>query len=192
MSLKSEEILSLFKETGALLEGHFLLTSGLHSNRYFQCARVLQYPWHAEALCRDLSEKLKDMKPDVVVSPAVGGIIVGQETARHLNVRSLFMEREEGRMILRRGFEIRPGEKVAVIEDVTTTGGSVREVMQAAGDSGGRIVAVGALVDRSGGRIDFGLPYRSLLRMEVATYQPDQCPLCRDSRPVKPGSRGLK
>jgi len=192
MSLKSEEILSLFRETGALLEGHFLLTSGLHSDRYFQCARVLQYPWHAEKLCRCLSEQLRDMKPDVVVSPAVGGIIVGQETARHLKVRSIFMEREEGRMTLRRGFEIRAGERVVVIEDVTTTGGSVKEVMQAAGDAGGRVVAVGALVDRSGGRIDFGVPYASLLRMDMTTFQPDQCPLCRDSRPVKPGSRGLK
>ena len=192
MSLKSEEILSVFKETGALLEGHFLLTSGLHSNRYFQCAKVLQYPWHAEKLCMELSEQLRDMKPDVVVSPAVGGIIVGQETARHLKSRSVFMEREEGRMTLRRGFEIGAGERVIVIEDVTTTGGSVKEVIQAAGYSGGRVVAVGALVDRSGGRIDFGVPYMSLLRMYVVTYQPDQCPLCRDSKPVKPGSRGLK
>jgi orotate phosphoribosyltransferase len=192
MSLKSEEILSVFKETGALLEGHFLLTSGLHSNRYFQCAKVLQYPWHAEKLCMELSEQLRDMKPDVVVSPAVGGIIVGQETARHLKSRSVFMEREEGRMTLRRGFEIGAGERVIVIEDVTTTGGSVKEVIQAAGYSGGRVVAVGALVDRSGGRIDFGVPYMSLLRMDVVTYQPDQCPLCRDSKPVKPGSRGLK
>jgi len=192
MSLKSEEILSVFKETGALLEGHFLLTSGLHSNRYFQCAKVLQYPWHAEKLCMELSEQLRDMKPDVVVSPAVGGIIVGQETARHLKSRSVFMEREEGRMTLRRGFEIGAGERVIVIEDVTTTGGSVKEVIHAAGYSGDRVVAVGALVDRSGGRIDFGVPYMSLLRMDVVTYQPDQCPLCRDSKPVKPGSRGLK
>jgi orotate phosphoribosyltransferase len=117
---------------------------------------------------------------------------VGQETARHLKSRSVFMEREEGRMTLRRGFEIGAGERVIVIEDVTTTGGSVKEVIQAAGYSGGRVVAVGALVDRSGGRIDFGVPYMSLLRMDVVTYQPDQCPLCRDSKPVKPGSRGLK
>ncbi|MBN1895777.1 orotate phosphoribosyltransferase [bacterium] len=190
--LNPEQILSVFRETGALMEGHFLLTSGLHSNRYFQCAKVLQYPWHAEELCRNLSERLRDFKPDVVVSPAVGGIIVGQETARHLKVRSLFMERDEGRMTLRRGFEIRPGERVAVIEDVTTTGGSVREVMRAAADAGGRIVAVGALVDRSGGRIDFGVPYASLLRMDVAVFEPDQCPLCKESKPVKPGSRGLK
>lgn len=192
MILNPEQILSVFRETGALMEGHFLLTSGLHSNRYFQCAKVLQYPWHAEELCRNLSERLRDFKPDVVVSPAVGGIIVGQETARHLKVRSLFMERDEGRMTLRRGFEIRPGERVAVIEDVTTTGGSVREVMRAAADAGGRIVAVGALVDRSGGRIDFGVPYASLLRMDVAVFEPDQCPLCKESKPVKPGSRGLK
>jgi orotate phosphoribosyltransferase len=193
MPLNEEEILRIFKETGALLEGHFILTSGLHSNRYFQCARVLQYPWHAEALCRGIADHFTGRKIDAVVSPAVGGILVGQEIARHLRVRSIFTERVDGRMTLRRGFEVNPGETLLVAEDVTTTGGSVREVMEAVRQSGGVVTAVAAIVDRSGGKAEFGVPYFSLLRMEVTNHPPDDCPLCKSgSIAVKPGSRGLK
>ena len=193
MALKEEEILRIFKETEALLEGHFILTSGLHSNRYFQCARVLQYPWHAEALCRGIADHFKDWKIGAVVSPAVGGILVGQEIARHIHVRSIFTERVDGRMTLRRGFEVNPGETLLVAEDVTTTGGSVREVMQAVRQSGGVVSAVAAIVDRSGGKAEFGVPYFSLLRMDVTNHPPDDCPLCKSgSTAVKPGSRGLK
>jgi len=193
MALKEEEILRIFKETEALLEGHFILTSGLHSNRYFQCARVLQYPWHAEALCRGIADHFKDWKIGAVVSPAVGGILVGQEIARHIHVRSIFTERVDGRMTLRRGFEVNPGETLLVAEDVTTTGGSVREVMEAVRQSGGVVAAVASIVDRSGGKAEFGVPYFSLLRMDVTNHPPDDCPLCKSgSTAVKPGSRGLK
>jgi len=193
MALEREKILIIFKETGALLEGHFVLTSGLHSDKYFQCAKVLQYPWHAETLCREIADHFKDERIDVVVSPAVGGIIFGQEIARLLGVRAIFAERVEGQMTLRRGFALSPGERVLVAEDVTTTGGSVKEVMEVVNQAGGEIVAVTALVDRSGGKAEFGVPYFSLFQMEVKNYDPDKCPMCREgSTAVKPGSRGLK
>jgi orotate phosphoribosyltransferase len=193
MALNREQILEIFKETGALLEGHFILTSGLHSDTYFQCARVLQYPWHAEALCRDIADHFRGGRIEAVVSPAVGGIIVGQEIARQLHVRSIFTERVDGKMTLRRGFAIRQGENVLVAEDVTTTGGSVKEVMNVARTAGGEVTAVTGMVDRSGGKASFGVPYFSLVRMEVMNFPPDDCPLCRaGSAAVKPGSRGLK
>ncbi|MFZ5592574.1 MAG: orotate phosphoribosyltransferase [Bacillota bacterium] len=182
--------MQIFHETGALLEGHFLLSSGRHSDRYFQCARVLQYPDHAERLCRELVSKINLPELQVVAAPALGGIIAGYEVARALGVRSIFAERENGRMTLRRGFGIAPGERVLVVEDVVTTGGSVREVMQVVREAGGQVVGVGTLVDRSGGRVDFGVPLWSLVQMEVQTFAPDECPLCRQGLPlVKPGSR---
>jgi len=188
-----DSIISVFKETGALLEGHFLLTSGLHSNIYFQCAKVFQYPWHSTELCRGIADNFKSQKIDVVVSPAVGGIVVGQEVARLLNVRSIFTERVDGKMTLRRGFELVKGEKVLVVEDVTTTGGSVKEVIEIVKERGANLIGVGAVVDRSGGTVDFGVSYFSLVTMEVKNYTPEECPMCKQgSNPVKPGSRGLK
>jgi len=193
MGLTREDILKIFKDTEALLEGHFILTSGLHSNAYFQCAKVFQYPWHAETLCQEIAHHFKDQQIDVVVSPAVGGIVFGQEIARLLGVRSIFAERAEGQMTLRRGFQISPGERVLLAEDVTTTGGSVKEVMKAAEQAKGDIVAVTAVVDRSGGKAQFGVPYFSLFQMEVTNYEPASCPLCQAGSPaVKPGSRSLK
>ena len=193
MGLTRDNILKIFKDTEALLEGHFILTSGLHSGSYFQCAKVFQYPWHAETLCRDIADHFRDDKIDVVVSPAVGGIVLGQEIARLLGVRSIFAERVDGRMTLRRGFEIRPGERVLLAEDVTTTGGSVKEVKQAAELAGGETVAVAAVVDRSGGTAEFGVPYFSLFQMEVTNHDPEACPLCQaGGTAVKPGSRSLK
>lgn len=193
MGLTREDILKIFKDTEALLEGHFILTSGLHSNAYFQCAKVFQYPWHAETLCQEIADHFKDQQIDVVVSPAVGGIVFGQEIARLLGVRSIFAERAEGQMTLRRGFQISPGERVLLAEDVTTTGGSVKEVMKAAEQAKGDIVAVTAVVDRSGGKAQFGVPYFSLFQMEVTNYEPASCPLCQAGSPaVKPGSRSLK
>lgn len=193
MNLKKEEILGIFKETEALLEGHFILTSGLHSDKYFQCAKVFQYPWHAEILCREIANHFKDERIDVVISPAVGGIVFGQEIGRLLGVRAIFAERVEGRMTLRRGFSISPGERVLVAEDVTTTGGSVKEVLETVKQSGGKPIAVTALVDRSGGKAQFDAPYFSLFQMEVRNYKPENCPMCRaGSTAVKPGSRGLK
>ncbi|MFH1941494.1 MAG: orotate phosphoribosyltransferase [bacterium] len=193
MVLKQDEILAIFKETGALLEGHFILTSGLHSGRYFQCAKVFQYPWHAESLCRGIADRFRDEKIDLVISPAVGGIVVGQEVARILNVRSIFTERVEGKMTLRRGFEVTEGERVLVVEDVTTTGGSVKEVVGTVKERGVEVVAVAAVVDRSGGKAEFGVPYFSLFQMAVQNFPPDACPMCKSGGvAVKPGSRGLK
>lgn len=192
MPFLKEEVIEIFKKTGALLEGHFLLTSGLHSNKYFQCAKVFQYPWHAEMLCKELANMFKDQMIDTVVSPAVGGIVVGQETARLLGVRSIFTERVEGRMTLRRGFEVKAEERILVVEDVTTTGGSVKEVIETLRAAGANVVAVGAVVDRSGGSVEFGVPYQSLLQIDVKTFDPDNCPLCDDGTPaIKPGSRNL-
>jgi orotate phosphoribosyltransferase len=193
MNLKPEEILKIFKETEALLEGHFILTSGLHSDKYFQCAKVFQYPWHAETLCREIADHFKDERIDMVISPAVGGIVFGQEIGRLLGIRAIFAERVEGHMTLRRGFSIAPGERILVAEDVTTTGGSVKEVLETVKQSGGKPIAVTALVDRSGGKAQFDVPYFSLFQMEVKNYDPENCPLCRaGSTAIKPGSRGLK
>lgn len=193
MAIPSDEILNIFKETGALLEGHFILTSGLHSGTYFQCAKIFQYPWHGERLCKDIADHFKDEDIDVVISPAVGGIVVGQEVARILQVRSIFMERVEGKMTLRRGFEVTEGERILVVEDVTTTGGSVKEVIEAVQSLGCNIVAVAAVVDRSGGKVQFDVPYISLFQMEVTNYSQEDCPMCKQgSVAVKPGSRELK
>ena len=193
MTLTRDNILNIFKDTEALPEGHFILTSGLHSASYFQCAKVFQYPWHAETLCRDIADRFKDEKIDVVVSPAVGGIVFGQEVGRLLNVRAIFSERIDGKMTLRRGFEISAGERVLLAEDVTTTGGSVKEVMELLKECGAEIVAVTAVVDRSGGKAQFGVPYFSLFQMEVTNYDPNDCTMCTaGSQAVKPGSRGLK
>lgn len=188
--LDAQEILSLLRSTGALLEGHFILTSGRHSDRYVQCALLLQYPNKAALVGRELAGLLARYEPQVVVGPALGGILVAHEVARALNVRGLFAERKEGRMQLRRGFTISPGERVVVVEDVVTTGGSVREVMDVVEACGGRVVAVGALVDRSGGKVSFGVPFVSLLAVEMASYEAASCPLCAAGIPaVKPGSR---
>lgn len=191
--LTQEDYLNVFRKTEALLEGHFLLTSGLHSNVYFQCAKVLQFPWYAEKLCHGLAAHLKDLAVDTVIAPAIGGIVVGQELARQLNVRSIFTERQDGKMTLRRGFEIAKGEKFLVAEDVTTTGGSVKEVIEVVRDMGGMVQSVAAIVDRSGGRKLFDVPYYSLVRLAVENHDPGSCPLCRDKLPlVKPGSRNFK
>jgi orotate phosphoribosyltransferase len=193
MGLERDQLLKIFKDTEALLEGHFILTSGLHSAAYFQCAKVFQYPWHAETLCRDIADHFKGGKIDVVVSPAVGGIVFGQEVARLLKVRAIFAERVDGRMTLRRGFSVSPGERVLLAEDVTTTGGSVKEALEAVQQAGAEVTAVTAVVDRSGGKAQFDVPYFSLFQMEVVNFQPDSCPMCRaGSQAVKPGSRGIK
>jgi orotate phosphoribosyltransferase len=186
------EILKLFRESDALLEGHFQLTSGLHSPNYFQCAKVLQYPDKAERLCAEIASHVRGTKIDVVIAPALGGIVVGQEVARQLRVRSMFAERSDGVMQLRRGFTIAQGEHVLVCEDVITTGGSVREVLGIVVAAGGVVAGVASIVDRSGGSVK--LPdFFPILRLEVVTYAPAACPLCRKGIPVaKPGSRNLQ
>jgi len=185
-----EHLLNAFKETGALLEGHFQLTSGLHSPRYLQCARVLQYPEHAEWIGQALAREFAGEQIDALVAPAIGGIIVAHETARAVGCRALFTERENGLMMLRRGFELNPGERVLVVEDVVTTGGSTRETIDAVTAAGGNVIAAGSIVDRSNGAADVGMRRVSLLTLDVPAYEPSDCPLCRQGLPVvKPGSR---
>jgi orotate phosphoribosyltransferase len=189
--ISSQQLLALLEQTGALLEGHFVLTSGLHSALYLQCARVLQYPEHAERLGRALASHFKDEAISAVVAPAIGGIIVAHEVARALGVRALFTERESGMMKLRRGFSLDEGERVLVVEDVVTTGGSTRETIDAVTRAGGVVVAAGSLIDRSGGSADVGVRQAALLRLKVSAYDPADCPLCRAGMPaIKPGSRG--
>jgi orotate phosphoribosyltransferase len=190
MNQTSDELLSIFQQTGALLEGHFLLTSGLHSPRYLQCALVLQHPQHAEWVGRKIAESFRQESIGAVVAPAIGGIIVAHETARALGVRALFTERENGAMTLRRGFKLDEGEGILVVEDVVTTGGSTRETIEAVERAGGRVIGAASVVDRSGGNVDVGVTRVALLTLEVPTYQADNCPLCEQgTAAVKPGSR---
>lgn len=190
---REEPLMRVFQQTGALLEGHFQLTSGLHSPRYLQCALVLQYPEHAEWIGRALAADFSDQPIDAVVAPAIGGIIVAHETAHALGVRALFTEREAGLMMFRRGFRLSRGERVLVVEDVVTTGGSTRETISAVTQAGARVIGAGSVVDRSGGAVDVGVRRCSLLTLEVPAYDPSQCPLCQQKIPVKkPGSRELK
>jgi orotate phosphoribosyltransferase len=190
----NEEVLHIFEENNALLTGHFLLTSGLHSPRYLQCALVLQQPRVAEQLCAALAAKAQgDVRIgalDLVIAPALGGVIVAHEVARALGVRALFTERQDGGMKLRRGFSLQPGERCLVVEDVVTTGGSTREVMDLVTQQGGLVAGAGSLIDRSGGAVDLGVPRHALAVLEVPTWKPEECPLCKEgSVAIKPGSR---
>ncbi len=191
--MTSEEVLDIYKKTGALLTGHFLLSSGLHSEQYLQSALVLQHPDTATRLCAELAEHFKNSRIEVVIAPALGGVFVSHETARALGVRALFAERVNGELTLRRGFTIKPGERVLVVEDVITTGKSTKETVAVVKKAGGVVIAAGSLVDRSGGKADVGVPYKSLVTLLVPAYAPEACPLCKaGSTPIKPGSRGLK
>ncbi|MTV49369.1 orotate phosphoribosyltransferase [Heliobacillus mobilis] len=190
--MTKEQVLDIFLRSDALLEGHFRLTSGRHSNRYVQCAQVLQYPAYTGQLAAFLAERVREAvgTPDLVVGPAMGGILVAYEVGRELGVRSIFTERENGAMTLRRSFAVKPGEKVVVCEDVVTTGGSVKEVMEVVRKAGGEVLAVASLIDRSNGVVDFGVPFQSALSMEVISWEPEECPLCKEGIPaIKPGSR---
>lgn len=179
-----------FEDTGALLTGHFRLSSGLHSDRYLQCARLLMWPERAELAGRELAEKLAEFAASAIVSPALGGVIIGHETARALGLPALFVERKDGAFALRRGFALEPGQKVAVVEDVFTTGKSTREAIDTVQSAGGRVVAVGSVVDRGLPPSAFAVPSRCLLFVDVASWTEAQCPLCRDGRPIDtPGSR---
>jgi orotate phosphoribosyltransferase len=189
--MNREEMIKLLEEVGAIRQGHFELSSGRHSATYIQCALVLQHPRYAEQLGQALAKLFANLKPGCVVSPALGGVILGHEVGRALDVRAIFVERDRsGQMALRRGFELRPGERVLVVEDVWTTGGSTREAVGVVEQSGGLVVAAGALIDRSGGRVELNVPAQALLQLEVGSYEPDDCPLCRaGSVPMRPGSR---
>ncbi len=185
-----DELLDLFRRSGALLEGHFRLSSGLHSAGYLQCALVLQHPQPAEALGRAIGEHARELRPTVVLSPALGGVIIGQEVGRALDVRAIFAERQDGALTLRRGFMLAETDRVLVVEDVLTTGGSTRETMQVGTAAGAHVVGVASIVDRSGGTARFDVPFASLLQIDLPTYEPDKCPLCAQGLPVtKPGSR---
>jgi orotate phosphoribosyltransferase len=188
--MTENEVLQIFRDHSALLEGHFILSSGLHSDRYIQCALVLQHPRLAERLCSQLAAKLGKLKPSVVAAPALGGVIVAHEVARAVGVRAIFTERQEGIMTLRRGFSLSENEPVLVVEDVVTTGGSTRETMRCLEQAGGKVIGAGALIDRSGGTADLGVPKAALATLLVQNYSPADCPLCKSGIPaVKPGSR---
>ena len=189
----SDQALDIFRETGALLQGHFILTSGRHSASYFQCAKVLQYPKHLQLFANEIVGYFRDLSIDLVISPAVGGIVLGTEVGRQLNVQTIFTERDSGVMTLRRGFEILSGNNVLVIEDVVTTGGSIQEVMNVVIKAGANIVGVGVLVDRSGGAVKLHDNQFCVTELEVVSYGADEVPEELASIPVlKPGSRSLK
>ena len=187
----ADALLDLFRKSGALLDGHFRLSSGLHSTGYLQSALVLQHPAHAEALGRAIGDQVADLKATVVLSPALGGIVIGQEVARALGVRAVFAERQDGVLTLRRGFILGESDRVLVVEDVVTTGRSTRETMQVAAAAGGRVVGAASIVDR-GGSASLDVPFRSLVSITLPTYEPERCPLCAQGLPVvKPGSRPI-
>jgi orotate phosphoribosyltransferase len=186
----AEDILDLFRRVGALLEGHFRLTSGLHSPGYLQCALVLQHPREAEACGAGIAARVRALAPTVVLSPALGGIVIGHEVARALGVRAIFAERQDGTLTLRRGFSLDAADRVLVVEDVVTTGGSTRETIEVARAAGARVVGAAAIIDRSGGNQSLDVPFHALATVSLPTYQPQACPLCARGEPVvKPGSR---
>ena len=189
----NSHILNIFKSTGALLEGHFVLTSGRHSRSYFQCAKVLQYPEYLTAFSVMIADEFESKKPDVIISPAVGGIVLGTEVGTQLGSRTIFAERKNGKMVIRRGFEINANENVLVVEDVITTGGSVQETINLAEKSGGRIIGLGVLVDRSNGKAKLHKHQYSIIKLNAVSYDPSQIPNDLSKIPIKkPGSRYLK
>lgn len=190
--MTENEILAVFEKTGVVQKGHFLLTSGRHSATYMQCARLFEYPEYSEMLCAELAKRFGGEAVDLVIGPALGGIIMAYEVSRALKTRNVFAERLEGVMTLRRGFDVREGQRVLVVEDVVTTGGSVREVLRLLEDRGARAAGVGVMVDRTAGAVEFGCRLESLVSMEIVSYPPDECPVCRAGAPlIKPGSRAF-
>jgi orotate phosphoribosyltransferase len=186
----TDSVLERFRRVGALLEGHFRLTSGLHSPGYLQCALVLQHPAEAEACGAAIADRVRSLGADVVLSPALGGIVIGQEVGRALGVRAIFAERQDGALTLRRGFSLQPGEKVLVVEDVVTTGGSTQETVDVARRAGAAVVGAAAIIDRSGGAQRIDVPFLALATVALPTYEATMCPLCAQGSPVvKPGSR---
>lgn len=191
--LTNERIIEILKEAGVLLEGHFLLTSGRHSNKYLQCAKIFQNTKYSEELCADLAAKYANDNIDIVIGPAMGAVQMAYEVSRHLKTPNFFAEREDGVMTLRRGFKINEGQRVLIVEDVVTTGGSVKEVIEIVRALGGVVAGVGSIVDRTGGKMDFGVPFKAVISMEVQSWTADECPLCKEGiEVVKPGSRKIK
>ncbi|SNX52634.1 orotate phosphoribosyltransferase [Thermoanaerobacterium sp. RBIITD] len=190
--MDKQEVLKILTELNVLNKGHFLLTSGRHSDTYLQCAKIFQYPKFSEIFSKEIAKKFNGVKIDIVIGPAIGGIIFAYEVARQLNAKALFAEREEGIMKLRRGFEINPEDIVLVVEDVVTTGGSVKEVIELIKNMGANVVGVASVVDRSNGKVDFGIKFESVITLDVISYEKENCPLCKEGIPlVKPGSRQI-
>ncbi len=190
--ISRDRVTEILKEAGVLLEGHFLLTSGRHSNRYLQCAKIFRNTKYSEELCGALAEQFKDDDIQLVIGPAMGAVQMAYEVSRHIGCENFFAERDEnGEMALRRGFAVEEGQRVLIVEDVVTTGGSVREVMELVRRAGGVVAGVGSIVDRTGGKIDFGVPFRAVYVADVTSWEADECPLCKEGlgAPVKPGSR---
>lgn len=190
--IAQERVMEILKEAGVLLEGHFRLTSGRHSNRYLQCAKIFRNTKYSEELCAALAEQFEGQGIGVVIGPAMGAVQMAYEVSRHLHCENFFAERdEEGKMTLRRGFAVAPGMKVLLVEDVVTTGGSVKEVLELVKAAGAEVVGVGSIVNRTNGSVDFGVPFKSVIKVEVESWEPDDCPLCKEGKlpVVKPGSR---
>ncbi len=188
--MNSENILEQFRATDALLEGHFILSSGLHSPKYLQCALALQYPYDAAKYGKAIAEKFIKIGIETVASPAIGGLVIGYEVAKALNVRFIWTERKQGEMTLRRGFSLKKGEKVLAVEDVITTGGSVKECIDVLKNNGADVVNAASVIDRSGGKADVGVPRISLVELDVPSYEPENCPMCTEGIEArKPGSR---
>lgn len=193
MSLSPENILQIFRECGAVLRGHFRLSSGKHSDTYFEKFQVLQHPHYVQQLCGELAKRFRDDRIDVVVGPTTGGVIIAYEVARQLGTRAVYAEREGNQRVLRRGFTLREGERVLVVDDILTTGGSVREVLQMLEPYRVQLVGVGILVDRTGGQVDLGVRTETLLQLVVEAWQPEECPLCQRGEPItEPGSRFMQ
>lgn len=193
--ITNERVTEVLKEAGVLLEGHFLLTSGRHSNKYLQCANIFRNTKYSEELCAALAEKYKDDDIQLIIGPAMGAVQMAYEVSRNFGCENFFTERDEnGKMQLRRGFSIKPGQRVLVVEDVVTTGGSVREVVEYIQKNGGVVAGVGSIVDRTGGNIDFGVPFKAVYSVDVQSWDKDECPLCKEAKIelVKPGSRKIK
>ncbi len=180
--MTEQEVMKLLEETQAVLHGHFLLTSGLHSPMYVEKFNVLQHPKYTEMLCKELAARYANDNVELVVGPMTGGILLAHEVGKNLGTRAIFTEREDGKMVFKRGFHIEPGTRVLIVEDIVTTGGSVFEVLEAVKGQGGVPVGIGLLVDRSGGKVDFGMRTEALLHLNVETYQPDNCPLCAEGK----------
>ncbi len=188
--MDKKNILEMLKKIGVLMEGHFILTSGRHSSQYLQCARIFQYPSYGEQIASILAQAFSEDDIDIVIGPAIGGIILSYEVAKALKVQALFAERENGIMTLRRGFKIPQGSNVLVVEDVVTTGGSVKEVIELVNKAGSNVVGVGAIVDRSNGKLDFGCKFNAVISMDIPSFDKDDCPLCKQGLPaIKPGSK---
>ena len=191
--ISQERVMEILQQAGVLQEGHFRLTSGRHSNKYLQCAKIFRNTKYSEELCKALAEQFENDQIEVVIGPAMGAVQMAYEVSRWLKCENYFAEREEGKMTLRRGFAITPGQKVLLVEDVVTTGGSVKEVLELVKAAGGDVVGVGAIVDRTGGNIDFGVPFRAVISVEVQSWEPEECPLCKEGKIeiTKPGSRKI-